>query len=607
MSNGFVVSARKFRPDSFESLLGQDAVRETLRRAILQQKTAHAYLFCGPRGVGKTSAARIFAKAINCLTPHSDGEACGVCESCKAFEEQRSLNIFELDAASNNSTADIRRLIDEVSIPPQIGKYRIYIIDEVHMLSTAAFNAFLKTLEEPPSYVVFILATTEKHKILPTILSRCQVYDFRPISAEVIAQQLAHIAEVEGINAEPKALQLIAQKADGGMRDALSVFDRIVSFTAGDVRYERTLESLNILDEEYYVRLVNHIIRGEQAEVLLLLDELLEKGFDTRIIINGLTEFMRMLLIAYDALTLPLLRLSKEQASEYNKLAQTAGKGFLYRSIMQLMGYGKEYRNSNSKRLLAEMTLLSLNPTGYDGAPQSAPPVERSTPPPSSTQENRQQVAPLQPSQVRQSIVHNGTTVTLTNELPKTPPPPSASFQKGNTSQKASSTVAQPVAPQPIAAPQTVIAPPMRTTQKEEEQHHSTQNETTLAPAKENILSEDRLIAEWTTFANRYITQDPFLKNTMTTSLPRKKEDGNWSVRVFNNLQLQALEKIMPRVLHHLRTLFDEQSLQINVEIIDEQELRAYTETADDWFRALLEKNKELQKLIKKLDLTVAH
>lgn len=607
MSNGFVVSARKFRPDSFESLLGQDAVRETLRRAILQQKTAHAYLFCGPRGVGKTSAARIFAKAINCLSPLDNGEACGLCESCKAFEEQRSLNIFELDAASNNSTTDIRRLIDEVSIPPQIGKYRIYIIDEVHMLSTAAFNAFLKTLEEPPSYVIFILATTEKHKILPTILSRCQVYDFRPISIEVIAQQLAHIAEIEGINAEPKALNLIARKADGGMRDALSVFDRIVSFTGGNVTYERTLESLNILDEEYYVRLVNHIIKGEQGSILLLLDELLEKGFDTRIIMNGLTEFMRTLLIAYDALTLPLLRLSQSQAALYNDLAKRAGKIFLYRAIMQLLSYGKEYRNSNSKRLLAEMTLLSLAPMGNDSIPY--PPSSHSDNKPhtpSATIPNGQHTATLiTPQQTKP--VNTGIASPPSNEPQRSTPSPAPIQKKESLQPPSASNPIRPLQTRPLTStstPHSQAKVPQETLHREKVEG---------VPAKEEILeqeslrlTEEALITEWFAWANGAYAKDPFLKNTMTTSIPQKDDDGKWRVGVFNSMQMNALEKIMPPILSHLRAVFSEPSLQIEVQIVDAQQWQGEMETANDWLHSLLQENKDLQKLVTALDLRIA-
>ena len=377
MSEKFVVSARKFRPDSFESLLGQEAVSETLRRAILQQKTAHAYLFCGPRGVGKTSAARIFARAINCASPLASGEACGECDSCRAFAEQRSFNVFEMDAASNNSANDIRQLIEEVNIPPQVGRYKIYIIDEVHMLSTAAFNAFLKTLEEPPEYVVFIMATTEKQKILPTILSRCQVFDFKPIPSDVIIGQLRHIAQLEEIQVEEKALELIARKADGGMRDALSVFDRIASYTDGEVSYSRTLESLNILDDDYYVRFVEHLVHNDYASTLLLLDELIMRGFDPRTIVLGLTDFLRNLLLAFDPQTLPLLHLTKETEASYNQLAQASGRGFLYQAIAKLMECLKEYRNSNAKRLLVEMTLLSLTSLAQERVSASHTPNQR--------------------------------------------------------------------------------------------------------------------------------------------------------------------------------------------------------------------------------------
>ena len=284
----YIVSARKYRPSTFESVVGQRALTTTLKNAIATGKLAHAYLFCGPRGVGKTTCARIFAKTINCLTPTADGEACNQCESCLAFNEQRSYNIHELDAASNNSVEDIRSLIDQVRIPPQVGQYKVFIIDEVHMLSTAAFNAFLKTLEEPPHHAIFILATTEKHKILPTILSRCQIYDFNRMTVNDTVEHLRHVAEQEGITAEVEALNVIAQKADGGMRDALSIFDQVVSFSNGEVTYRRVIENLNVLDYEYYFRMTDYLLGNKVADAMLLLNEILNKGFDGHHFITGL-------------------------------------------------------------------------------------------------------------------------------------------------------------------------------------------------------------------------------------------------------------------------------------------------------------------------------
>ena len=284
----YIVSARKYRPSAFDAVVGQEALTTTLKNAIAAGKLAHAYLFCGPRGVGKTTCARIFAKTINCLHPSDNGEACDECESCKAFNEQRSLNIHELDAASNNSVEEIRALIEKVRIPPQVGRYKVFIIDEVHMLSTAAFNAFLKTLEEPPSYVIFILATTEKHKILPTILSRCQVYDFNRMSVQTIVNHLKFVADKEGYAYEPEALNIIAQKADGGMRDALSIFDQTVSFTGGNLTYKKVIENLNVLDYEYYFRLTDHFLKNEAAQCMLVFNEILEKGFEGSHFITGL-------------------------------------------------------------------------------------------------------------------------------------------------------------------------------------------------------------------------------------------------------------------------------------------------------------------------------
>jgi DNA polymerase-3 subunit gamma/tau len=354
----YIVSARKYRPATFDTVVGQRALTTTLKNAIAQGKLAHAYLFCGPRGVGKTTCARIFAKTINCLSPKADGEACNECESCRAFNEQRSFNIHELDAASNNSVDDIRQLIEQVRIPPQIGRYKVYIIDEVHMLSQAAFNAFLKTLEEPPHHAIFILATTEKHKILPTILSRCQIYDFNRISTQDTVEHLQYVAQKEGIETEPEALNVIAQKADGGMRDALSIFDQVASFTGGHITYQRVIENLNVLDYEYYFRLTDFILENKVSEVMLLFDEVLKKGFDGSHFITGLSSHFRDLLVSRDAATLPLLEVGAAIAQRYEAQARKCEPKFLYRAMKLCNDCDLNYRTSKNKRLLVELTLI---------------------------------------------------------------------------------------------------------------------------------------------------------------------------------------------------------------------------------------------------------
>ena len=354
----YIVSARKYRPMTFDSVVGQGAIATTLKNAIKANKLAHAYLFCGPRGVGKTTCARIFAKTINCLNPHDDGEACNECESCQAFNEQRSLNIHELDAASNNSVDDIRNLIDQVRIPPQIGKYKVFIIDEVHMLSTAAFNAFLKTLEEPPAHAIFILATTEKHKILPTILSRCQIYDFQRMSVENMVKHLAYVAQKEGYTCEPAALNVIAQKADGGMRDALSIFDQVVSFTGGDITYQRVIENLNVLDYDYYFRLVDFMLEKKISESLLLYNEILGKGFEGGPFISGLASHLRDVLVCHDPQTASLLEVSDDIRQRYVEQAKRCKAQWLYRAIRLCNDCDQAYRTSRNKRLQVELTLI---------------------------------------------------------------------------------------------------------------------------------------------------------------------------------------------------------------------------------------------------------
>lgn len=369
--DNYIVSARKYRPSTFKSVVGQRALTTTLKNAIATNKLAHAYLFCGPRGVGKTTCARIFAKTINCLSPLADGEACNTCESCVAFNDQRSFNIHELDAASNNSVDDIRSLIDQVRIPPQIGKYKVYIIDEVHMLSSAAFNAFLKTLEEPPHHAIFILATTEKHKILPTILSRCQIYDFSRISISDTVEHLKYVASQEGVNAELEALNVLAQKSDGGMRDALSIFDQVVSFTGGNVTYKAVIDNLNVLDYEYYFRLTDAVLTNNVVDSLLILNDILNKGFDGHNIISGVASHFRDLLVCKDPRTAELFEVGASIRERYVTTSQRCPVELLYRAIELVNECDLNYRVSKNKKLLIELTLirlcqLSSNPQSVD-------------------------------------------------------------------------------------------------------------------------------------------------------------------------------------------------------------------------------------------------
>ena len=419
----YIVSARKYRPSTFESVVGQRALTTTLKNAIATQKLAHAYLFCGPRGVGKTTCARIFAKTINCMTPTADGEACNQCESCVAFNEQRSYNIHELDAASNNSVDDIRQLVEQVRIPPQIGKYKVYIIDEVHMLSASAFNAFLKTLEEPPRHAIFILATTEKHKILPTILSRCQIYDFNRISVEDTVNHLSYVASKEGISAEPEALNVIAMKADGGMRDALSIFDQVVSFTGGNITYKSVIDNLNVLDYEYYFRLTDCFLANKVSDALLLFNDVLNKGFDGSHFITGLSSHFRDLLVGKDPVTLPLLEVGASIRQRYQEQAQKCPLPFLYRAMKLCNECDLNYRISKNKRLLVELTLIQVAQLTTEGDDVSGGRSPKQTIKPVFSQP-----AAAQPSQVasassvQQAPVHSSPASVTANVTPNRQP-----------------------------------------------------------------------------------------------------------------------------------------------------------------------------------------
>ena len=356
----FVVSARKYRPITFDTVVGQGSITNTLKNAIRNNTLAQAFLFCGPRGVGKTTCARIMAKTINCLNPTENMEACNECESCRAFNNNASFNIYELDAASNNSVEDIRSLVDQVRIPPQIGQYKVYIIDEVHMLSAAAFNAFLKTLEEPPAYAKFILATTEKHKIIPTILSRCQIFDFKRITVDDIAKHLAFVAQSEGVTAEPEALNIIAQKADGALRDALSIFDQMVSFSGKNITYKDVIDNLNVLDYDYYFQIVDHILHGRTSDILLILNDIISKGFEPQHFVNGMGNHLRSLLVCKDQITVQLLEVSEQLRQRYLIQSQTCPLPFLIKALEINNQCDIDYRAANNKRLHLEIALLKM-------------------------------------------------------------------------------------------------------------------------------------------------------------------------------------------------------------------------------------------------------
>ena len=426
MSEKYIVSARKYRPSTFRSVVGQQSLTHTLKTAIASGRLAHAYLFCGPRGVGKTTCARIFAKTINCEHPTAEGEACNECPSCKAFNDQRSYNINELDAASNNSVDNIRDLTEQVRIPPQTGRYRVFIIDEVHMLSQAAFNAFLKTLEEPPEYAIFILATTEKQKVIPTILSRCQIYDFARITVPDIVQQLQYVCEQEQIEAEPAALNVIAQKADGAMRDALSIFDQVAASTEGHITYQSALDNLNVLDYDYYFRLVETFLSGDVNQALLIYKEIRDKGFDSQFFINGLAQHLRDLMVAATPQTRVLLEMNDEVALRYGEQSTKLAPAFYYRALDLCNSCDLNYRNASSKQLLVELTLVKLCQLVTPQPQQSVQPSLQKITPAAAPATGTQPQRPVAQQQQPQSATPQAPQVQQAPRQPQPAPRPAA-------------------------------------------------------------------------------------------------------------------------------------------------------------------------------------
>ena len=571
----YIVSARKYRPVTFDSVVGQKALTTTLKNAISSGKLANTYLFCGPRGVGKTTCARIFAKTINCTNRGADGEACGECESCKSFnEELRSYNVFELDAASNNSVDDIRNLTEQVRIPPMNGKYKVYIIDEVHMLSQAAFNAFLKTLEEPPKYAIFILATTEKHKIIPTILSRCQIYDFSRISNKDIVEHLQSVAAKEGVTVEREALAIIAEKSDGGMRDALSIFDQVVSFTGGQVTYQKTIENLNVIDYDYYFRLTDMFLEKRIPESLVLLNDILAKGFDGSHLISGLMLHLRNLMVSRDACTLPLLEVSDEMRERYKAQAAKCSPKFLYRALKICNDCDLNYRVSKNKRLLVELTLIQAaqadedddssgrkpkrlhpifkkNAARREAAPAAVQPKAAAKP------VSPQPIPDINPRPARKSVIPTikGTDALFTSIY-------------GN---KPEAHTGKPVATQKIQA-------------DKQDEH----------PVKH--LTQEILLDKWNEFAATLPRQDTPLKNRMINCHPVVTTSNAFKVLAGNNMMADEIRLAQDRILNYIKQAFNNPSVKMEIEV-DQSRNVEHLLTREEQYAKMKSSNPALEEL----------
>ena len=591
----YIVSARKYRPSTFDTVVGQRALTVTLKNAIANHKLAHAYLFCGPRGVGKTTCARIFAKTINCLHPTPDGEACNECESCVAFNEQRSYNIHELDAASNNSVEDIRSLIEQVRIPPQVGMYKVYIIDEVHMLSQAAFNAFLKTLEEPPRHAIFILATTEKHKILPTILSRCQIYDFNRIGVNDMVEHLENVASKEHIEAEPEALTVIAQKADGGMRDALSIFDQIVSFTNGHITYKSVIENLNVLDYEYYFRLTDFILENKVSECLLTFNDVLQKGFDGNHFITGLASHFRDLLVSRDPSTLPLLEVGASIRDRYLAQAQKCTAPFLFKAMKLCNDCDLNYRVSKNKRLLIELTLIQLAQLTEPDAESEgrspkqtlkpvfsqAQPAQVSQPAAGASVSEPRPVCQPQPKPAETNAVHS-------SPLPK--------MDTGNKIpvMKAGSmniSIKRPYAAQKNTHTAQAGVKPSASDEQAYEDY---------------IINERDLNVYWTEYAVNLPKEEAANAARMRNIHPHLLEDGvTFEVVVDNGMVQKYMQNLSAGIEAHLRGRLHNRKITMKVRVSEQGEnVRAYSHL--ERFQMMSQKNPSLLKLKEELGLELS-
>jgi len=566
----FIVSARKYRPSTFQSVVGQSSITTTLKNAIKNNHLAQAYLFCGPRGVGKTTCARIFAKTINCNNLDEKVEPCNQCESCIAFNENRSYNIHELDAASNNSVEDIRQLIEQVRIPPQIGKYSIYIIDEVHMLSAQAFNAFLKTLEEPPAHAVFILATTEKHKIIPTILSRCQIFDFNRIKVDDTVHYLEHIAKNEKIDYETDALNVIAQKADGAMRDALSIFDQVVSFSGNKITYQNVIENLNVLDYDYYFKLTDAFITHDISNALLLFNEILDKGFDAHHFINGLSEHFRNLLVCSDEATLQLLEVGANIRDRYKQQTQNCDSLFLFQALEISNKCDVSYRMSRNKRLHVELAIIELCNITLEKKKSELNQAEAESSISQKQTSKKKQKPEIEPKNSN-SKKNINPQVSDSKEISSFSIKKKLSQIQGNHNETAidknpdSNSVAEPM-------------------------------------AQVNAFSEKELIEKWHAFSN-HLRHKPRIFNTLTSKDPKLEENYTVSFIIDNNLQEQKINEIRNELLTFLKKELQNSAIDLKLIITETEDNSNKLYTSEDKFKHMLSKNENLGKLKQEFNL----
>lgn len=597
----YQVSARKYRPSSFSSVVGQEALTTTLRNAVKSGKLAHAFLFCGPRGVGKTTCARIFAKTINCENPTAESEACGQCESCKAFAEQRSYNIFELDAASNNSVENIKQLMEQTRIPPQVGRYKVFIIDEVHMLSTQAFNAFLKTLEEPPSYVIFILATTEKNKLLPTILSRCQIYDFERMSVADTVAHLKMVAEREGYTYEDAALEVIAEKADGGMRDALSIFDQVASFCQGDITLEKVIKDLNLMDIEHYFQLTDLSLQNKCADVMLLLNSMLEQGMDAGHVVTGFAEHIRNVMMAKDQQTIPLLETSAKYAQRYAQQAQACPPAFLYKALQILTRCDLNYRQSSNKRLLVEITLIEVaqitQPADADGVPRKGRMLKNLF----------EKLAPLKPKTAEQAAVaYNKPTVA--NEPQPSVAAPVSTVASVVSSATASAEGAKPSVSKPVlnmgSGMGSLFGSTFKSLGKTEDQTVQIDEVVDEANKEASRFTTEELNHEWLAMCIRMGRNQTMrgLASSLRNCPLEMKEYPNVEIIVTNNILLDQIKAIQGRIKATLSQSLHNSEITIAVRLAENHEVKKVL-TKFELYEKLYNELPSLQHLVRSLGL----